>query len=341
VRGLLLLALGVVVVVAGCTQPPGPGGTPPPSNLTPEQRIQAALQGVEADFGPSGGARRLTGSFLREGISMALDIEFGSNQVTSLTFSLGPLGGTIFCREGTSVFRLGNQTAEGRSIEGCTDLSKNLTASEEGAIPAPTSQVLSTQPAEGGGLSATVKERNRTGAETLSSVRIGPDNKLLNFTTEDDSGTGSFTIVYGPRRAIQVPAATDRFPASIEFELEHGSGNVTWLGKDQQDRVPLAEFEARLLDGQGDVAVAFPLTPGAQAKDGFNFTFTDNGDGILGKDDRFVVEHARVGEYEVTVYDKWASRALGDNPIPGPGAALLLAALGLLALALRRPLRRR
>lgn len=332
----LLLAMGLVVVVAGCTQMPAPGAPPPASSMTPEQRVAAALQGVEADLGPSGGARRLTGSFFREGISMALDIEFGSNNVTSLTFSLGPLGGTIFCREGTSVFRLGNQTAEGRSIEGCNDLSKNLTASDEGAIPAPSSQVLSAQPAEGGGLSATVRERNSTGAETLSSVRIGPDNKLLNFTTEDDTGTGSFNLVYGPRRAIQVPAASERFPASIEFQLEQGLGNVTWTATSHEDRVPLAEFEVRLLDPQGDTAVAFPLLPGPQAREGFNLTFTDNGDGILGQGDRFVVEHPEVARYEVTVHDKWAGRALGDNPIPGPGAALVLGLLGLGALARRR-----
>ncbi len=142
---------------------------------------------------------------------------------------------------------------------------------------------------------------------------------------DGDEATGSMRFDYGPRPALKPPAPTSRLAApnqAFEFDGE----NYTVFGPSQ---APLGEITVRVLDDAGAILASFdPANPVRQTQAGYMFQYADDGDGRLGQNDTFRLTGPE--RYpNVQLWDEWAERYTGDNPIPA--GSLALAALALIA----------
>lgn len=327
---LLILAL-LSVALAGCMQQDD-------GARTPEERAEAAAEKFQAAAGPDGDLRALEGSMNSEGMKGEVAVTFGTDEAMKMEMTMGGFFNVVmYCTKEAKLVSFGGETYEGRPTEDCFPSEEE---SEDGSPLEPFEEAELLNATEKDGIvTATFRERNASGAETLITVTIDENDRITHLMMEGDDGEFEMTPEYGAREALRLPKPDSRLPASVEYETSFDEGVYTWTATSNEDKAPISEFEIRVLGDDEEVLATFPLSAGSGAQGGFDFSFTDNGDGILGEGDSFTLRKEGWEyefEHDVKVYDTWASMSIDENPMPAPGVALLVGVLGLAALALRR-----
>lgn len=180
------------------------------------------------------------------------------------------------------------------------------------------------------------------GGDGNLTASVDPDGRLAWLEGRYPDGYTNYTFQYGEREAVVFPATDQRMPAGAEGFGQFFDGAYRWQGiGGEEEKVPLGEFEVRVRDPDSNRTIA-AFDPGGsatQTQQTFLFEFEDDGDGFLGANDTFTIRSdawTSGDQYDVVVWDTWADREIGDNPIPWPGLWLLLAAFALVALLRRR-----
>ena len=179
---------------------------------------------------------------------------------------------------------------------------------------------------------------------------IDSKGRLTRLTMDSPEATGTFEISYGKRATLEVPEATGRLPADVDWSTEWTMDDTQAIHTFQSavHNPPLSEIEARMVDydwenDEDTIRATFALDAGSGSDGGYTFSFDDaDGDGLLTDGDTLTVtlpagtERWEAGSLEI--FDEWAGLSTTDNPMPAPGtvAVLALTLVGLLGVALVR-----
>ncbi len=198
-----------------------------------------------------------------------------------------------------------------------------------------------------GGIAASYDVEGPQGMTTLTMTIKG--GKVAKIVSSNDDGNLVLEMAYGERTSITIPEADDRVGTVVRPEGSVTNDGWSWTGIG--DSGPSDEFSIAVYEKGASVPcsggptpiVSFAIKDGAeQSKDGWRFTYFDDGDGRLGAQDSILIRHpnSEVAAFDHEVYfiDDWAgSVARSTCATPGPGLVGVLVPLALVGLvALRR-----
>ncbi len=364
-------ALVLAVALAGC------GDKKKLSEADMETSAAEALADLQTDFGPGGAINGGTLSVPFDAsdyglgpLVLSMDLVIGVDADMLVTASFGnPFDGsrvdfTAYCSAEKVVVNvvgmesMGGEdvSVEGRNVAGdCTQASEDI---QEMLGPfaalAKIFQVgsdLSLQEVRQTGKN-TFEATYRDGSAASDLVVLVKNGRaeLVSATSLADGTVLSVDITYGDREDIDAPAAQERVPLLVEWSGKalDNEGGYQWTGKDGIG--PVEDYSIRVYDrtasvpcrgGPSPVATFDLGGPAQQNSNGFTITFSENGDGVLGKHDWALIYHPdrfdAPWDYRVEVWDDWADSSadpLCGIPAAG-GAWLALALLGLVAVGRR------